>query len=192
MWVDGPSSELCISNEPADQKPPAVDDKPTLHLTNGLAWQLKCDGSILYGSLTRPPSNDRGLCQFARKASLFAGHAIAAKDARSRRSFVRIGAAGMASVGLPQVLRAQQQSAALGANRKDTRVILVWIDGGPGHMDLYDMKPDAPPAYRGIWLPIKTNVPGMEITQLFPKQAKVADKFSIVRSLHHEIGRAHV
>ena len=50
------------------------------------------------------------------------------------------------------------------------------------------MKPEAPPEYRGIWRPIKTNVPGMEITELFPLQAKVADKFSIVRSLHHDTG----
>jgi hypothetical protein len=55
-------------------------------------------------------------------------------------------------------------------------------------MDLYDMKPDAPAEYRGIWKPIHTNVPGFDISELFPKQAKVADKFSIVRSLHHDTG----
>src|SRR5687767_6037602 len=55
-------------------------------------------------------------------------------------------------------------------------------------MDMYDMKPEAPAEYRGIWRPIKTNVPGIEITELFPLQAKLADKFSIVRSLHHNDG----
>ena len=55
-------------------------------------------------------------------------------------------------------------------------------------MDMYDMKPEAPAEYRGIWTPIPTNVPGMEITELFPLQAKIADKFSIVRSLHHDTG----
>ncbi len=55
-------------------------------------------------------------------------------------------------------------------------------------MDTYDMKPEAPSEYRGLWRPIPTNVPGFEITELFPKQAKVADKFSIVRSLHHDTG----
>ena len=59
---------------------------------------------------------------------------------------------------------------------------------GPGHMDMYDMKPEAPLEYRGIWSPIRTNVSGIEISELFPKQAKVADKFSIVRSLHHDTG----
>ena len=50
------------------------------------------------------------------------------------------------------------------------------------------MKPEAPAEYRGIWKPIPTNVPGMELTELFPLQAKIADKFSIVRSLHHDSG----
>ena len=50
------------------------------------------------------------------------------------------------------------------------------------------MKPDAPAEYRGIWKPIRTRVPGFDITELFPKQAKVTDKFSIVRSLHHDTG----
>ncbi|MGN6544473.1 MAG: DUF1501 domain-containing protein [Aureliella sp.] len=108
-------------------------------------------------------------------------------DGLSRRSFVQVGVAGMASVGLADVLRAREESA-VGGSRKDTSVILIWLDGGPGHMDMYDMKPEAPVEYRGIWRPIRTNVPGIEITELFPRQAKVADKFSIVRSLHHDNG----
>jgi hypothetical protein len=106
----------------------------------------------------------------------------------SRRSFVQLGVAGMASVGLPQVLRAKEASVVAGAAKKDTSVILLWVDGGPSHMDLYDMKPNAPTEYRGIWMPIRTNVPGIEISELFPLQAKCADKFSIVRSLYHNQG----
>src|SRR5712692_10561882 len=55
-------------------------------------------------------------------------------------------------------------------------------------MDLSDLKPDAPAEYRGIWKPIHTKVPGFDISELFPKQAQVTDKFSIVRSLHHDTG----
>jgi hypothetical protein len=55
-------------------------------------------------------------------------------------------------------------------------------------MDMYDMKPDAPAEYRGIWNPIRTKVPGFDITELFPKQAMVTDKFSVVRSLYHNTG----
>jgi hypothetical protein len=106
----------------------------------------------------------------------------------TRRSFVQLGLAGMATAGLPQILQARETSQTLGRPKKDTSVIMLWLDGGPSHMDLYDLKPDAPAEYRGLWNPIRTNVPGMEISELFPRQAKVADKFSIIRSLHHDNG----
>ena len=109
-------------------------------------------------------------------------------DGFSRRSFLQIGVAGMAATGLSQVLQAKEASAAAGVTPKETSVILLWLDGGPSHMDLYDLKPEAPAEYRGIWSPIRTNVPGIEIGELFPLQAKIADKFSIVRSLHHNTG----
>jgi len=101
----------------------------------------------------------------------------------SRRHFIRLGMAGVAGLSLPGILQARN-----GRPSKDTRVILIWLDGGPSHMDMYDMKPEAPPEWRGLWRPIKTNVAGMQISELFPRQAKVADKFSIVRSLHHGNG----
>jgi hypothetical protein len=101
---------------------------------------------------------------------------------------LQLGVAGVASVSLADVLRAKAQSAEAGVPPKDTAVILLWLDGGPSHLDTYDMKPDAPSEFRGMWRPIKTNVPGIEFTELFPLQAKVADKFSIVRSLYHNDG----
>jgi uncharacterized protein (DUF1501 family) len=107
-------------------------------------------------------------------------------DGLHRRSFLQIGVAGLASLGLADLLRAR--AAAESPRTKDTSVILLWLDGGPSHLDLYDMKPEAPAEYRGIWKPIRTNVPGIEVTELFPKQARVADKFSLVRSLHHDTG----
>ncbi len=109
-------------------------------------------------------------------------------DGMSRRSFLALGVAGMASLGLPALLRAKEQSAAAGIPTKDTSVILIWLDGGPSHMDLYDMKPEAPEEYRGIWKPIRTKVPGFDITEMFPKQAQITDMFSMVRSLHHDTG----
>ena len=109
-------------------------------------------------------------------------------DGMSRRSFVQLGMAGMASIGLPQILRAKEDSVATGTSSKKTSIILLWLDGGPSHIDLYDLKPEAPAECRGIWNPIRTNVDGMEISELFPLQAKCADKFSLVRSLHHGTG----
>jgi hypothetical protein len=102
----------------------------------------------------------------------------------SRRSFLQLGVAGIASLGLPGLLRARESS----SEPKDTRVILFWLDGGPSHMDTYDMKPEAPAEYRGFWRPIATTVPGMQVTEMFPRHAKVADKFSIIRSLWHNDG----
>jgi hypothetical protein len=109
-------------------------------------------------------------------------------DGLSRRSFVQLGVAGMASVGLAGVLRAREQSPAGDEARRSTSAILIWLDGGPSHLDLYDMKPQAPAEVRGIWSPIPTNVPGIEISELFPRQAKVANKFSLIRSLYHDTG----
>src|SRR4051794_3473412 len=62
-------------------------------------------------------------------------------DGVDRRNFLQLGVAGMAAVGLPQLLRAKD---APDSSRKNTSVILIWLDGGPGHLDMYDMKPDAP------------------------------------------------
>ncbi|MDG2383213.1 MAG: DUF1501 domain-containing protein [Pirellulaceae bacterium] len=107
-------------------------------------------------------------------------------DGLNRRSFVQLGIAGMASIGLPRWLQAREQLTSAKSNQRSA--ILIWLDGGPGHLDTYDMKPTAPAEYRGIWRPIRTNVTGIELTELFPRQAKIADKFSIVRSLHHDTG----
>ncbi len=109
-------------------------------------------------------------------------------DGASRRDFLHLGVAGLAAVGLPELLRAKEASAESTRAGKGTSVILLWLDGGPSHLDMYDMKPDAPGEYRGIWKPIRTKVPGFDITELYPKQAKVTDKFSMVRSLHHDTG----
>ena len=109
-------------------------------------------------------------------------------DGLSRRSFVQLGVAGLGAASLANVLAAKEASQAAGVPKKDTSVILLWLDGGPSHLDLYDLKPEAPPEVRGIWNPIQTNVPGFDISEMFPLQAKVADKFSLVRSLHHDNG----
>jgi len=63
--------------------------------------------------------------------------------------------------------------------------------GGPSHLDTFDMKPDAPAEIRGPFRPIRTNVPGIEISEIFPRTARHADKFSLIRSLHHEAAPVH-
>jgi len=102
----------------------------------------------------------------------------------ARREFMRIGALGLGGLCLPELLAAQ---AASGQSPPDTSVILFWMWGGPSQLETWDMKPDAPSAYRGPFSPIATSVPGLEICELFPRQAKQAHRFSLIRSLHHEM-----
>ncbi|MCH2119199.1 MAG: DUF1501 domain-containing protein [Pirellulales bacterium] len=106
-------------------------------------------------------------------------------DGFQRRHFLQIGMAGMGSFTLPELLRAKALTAKAGAAKKDTACILLWLDGGPSHIDLYDPKPDAPAEYRGMWNPIATNVPDIHIGELLPKHAQIADKLAIIRSLRH-------
>src|SRR5437763_8824256 len=68
----------------------------------------------------------------------------------------------------------------------DTSVILLWLPGGPPHMETYDMKPDAPEEYRGNFKPIRTNVPGIDVCELLPRHARIADRFTLIRSIAHQ------
>ncbi len=106
----------------------------------------------------------------------------------SRRSLLRIGALGVGGLTLPGLLRMQSQAKAAGLAGGPVRkksVILVWLAGGPSHIDMYDMKPGAPSEYAGEFRPIRTNVKGIEISEHLPMQAKMMDKFAIVRSATH-------
>lgn len=103
----------------------------------------------------------------------------------SRRSFLQLGGAGMTALGLGGLEHARALSKPANASTTDTSVIFVWLPGGPPHMEMYDMKPDAPSDYRGEFFPIRTNVPGMDVCELMPLHAKCADKYNIIRSVHH-------
>jgi hypothetical protein len=102
----------------------------------------------------------------------------------TRRDFLRVGALSLTGISLADVLAAR---AAAGRPNDDTAVILLYLHGGPSHLETYDLKPDAPSTHRGIYRPIATNVPGIDLCDLFPLQARLADKFSLVRSLHHDV-----
>jgi hypothetical protein len=101
-------------------------------------------------------------------------------DGLSRRDFLTIGGLGMGGLALPQLLAAEAQ-AGLGKSHK--AIINIFLPGGPPHQDMFDLKPDAPAEVRGEFQPIKTNVSGIEIGELFPKIAALADKFVFIRSI---------
>ncbi len=102
-------------------------------------------------------------------------------DSLHRRDFLRIGSLGL-GLTLADVLRLRAQAPAEKPQRRKS-VILVWLGGGPSHMDTYDMKPDAPVEYRGEFKPIRTKVPGLDICELLPRQAQITDKLAIVRGI---------
>jgi len=106
-------------------------------------------------------------------------------DGISRRELIRIGALGAAGLGLPDLLRAQPAvgQAKFGSAK---RVILLFMSGGPPQQDTWDLKPDASGAARGEFRPIRTNVPGIEISEQFPMLARHADKYAIIRSVTHD------
>ncbi len=89
-------------------------------------------------------------------------------------------------LGLSDGLRLRALGANSGSGHPDTAVILVWLPGGPSHMETYDMKPNAPSEYRGIFNPIRTNVRGIEVCELLPRHAQCADKYTLIRSISHE------
>jgi hypothetical protein len=101
-------------------------------------------------------------------------------DGVTRRSFLQAGALALGGLTLGDLLRARAASPASGKLRQKS-VIMVHLSGGPSHLDMFDMKPDAPREYRGEFNPIRTNVPGIELCELMPMQAKIADKFAILR-----------
>jgi len=100
-----------------------------------------------------------------------------------RRDFLRIGGLGLCGVTMLDVLRARAHPAPEPARQpKAKHMICVWLGGGPPHTDMFDMKPDAPADHRGEFKPIKTNVPGIDICELMPRLARLADKYTIIRS----------
>jgi hypothetical protein len=101
-------------------------------------------------------------------------------DGLSRRNFLKIGAFG-AGLSLAEMLRLQANAGTRSSANK--AAIMIFLPGGPSHIDMYDLKPEAPAEYRGEFKPIKTNVPGVEICELFPRQAQMWDKLSCIRSL---------
>ena len=103
----------------------------------------------------------------------------------NRRSFLEIGSIGLGGLGLSDLFRLRCLAGDTSLSN-DTAVIFIWMPGGFPHMETYDMKPDAPSEYRGPYMPIKTNVAGIEVSELLPLHAQIADKYSIIRSITHD------
>lgn len=101
-----------------------------------------------------------------------------------RREFLRFGLGGLLPLSLADLNRLRAANTNPTSEEK-TAIILVWLIGGASHLETYDPKPDAPSEYRGPFHPIQTNVPGLDICELLPRHAKIANLFTTVRSLVH-------
>ena len=108
----------------------------------------------------------------------------------TRRDFMQVGALGAVGLTLPQYLAAREQVAT--SDKDDERAcILIFNLGAPSQLDTFDMKPDAPSEIRGPFKPINTNATDIQISEIFPRHAKIADKFSLVRSCFHSGAAVH-
>jgi len=107
-------------------------------------------------------------------------------EGMTRRGFLKIGSLGLAGLTLPDLLRLRAAEAAAGKEVADTAVIQLWCGGGPTQIETYDPKPDAPAEYRGPLKPIRTKVSGIDICEVFHRQAQLADKLAIIRSCAHK------
>src|SRR5262249_34146940 len=103
-------------------------------------------------------------------------------DGLDRRSFLKIGAFG-AGLTLADMLRAKAMGSSSPATSTNKSAIMIYLPGGPSHMDMYDLKPEAPMEYRGEFRPIQTNVVGVQISEHFPRQARMWDKLATIRSI---------
>lgn len=110
-------------------------------------------------------------------------------DGLRRRDFLHAGSVGMLGLGLPGFLGLKARGAVETA--RDVNVIMLFLVGGPSHLDTWDMKPGAGSEFRGPYRPIKTNVTGVEISEIFPRMARHADKYAILRTLHHSAAAVH-
>ena len=107
----------------------------------------------------------------------------------SRRDMLRIGGATFFGLTVPQLFRAQAQ-AAPAKPAKAKQVLLVWMYGGPSQIDMFDLKPNAKKdVVRPLFKPIQTRLPGLQVSELLPRMARIADKYTVLRSMwagsHH-------
>src|SRR5437762_898571 len=107
----------------------------------------------------------------------------------SRRQVLQAGAISWLGLGLPALLRADDQRRDLSASAD--ACILVFLNGGPSHLDMWDMKPAAPAEVRGPFKPIATSLPGVQLSEHLPRLARHLHRCALVRSVHHSVNNAH-
>src|SRR5436309_15665753 len=109
----------------------------------------------------------------------------------SRRRVLQAGGIGLLGLSLPRLLHAEARQRQTGRKRHADACILVFLNGGPSHLDMWDMKPNAPKEVRGEFKPIATTVPGIQLSEHLPRLARAMHHCALVRSVRHSVNNAH-
>jgi hypothetical protein len=104
---------------------------------------------------------------------------------------LQIGGASLLGLSLPGLLRARPQPGDAAAHASADHLIVIFLNGGPSHLDMWDMKPSAPVEIRGEFQPISTSVPGVQFSEHLPRLARHMHQCTVVRSVHHSVNNAH-
>jgi hypothetical protein len=109
----------------------------------------------------------------------------------SRRHLLQAGAIGYLGLSLPQLLRAERVATPVGAKSRADSCILIFLNGGPSHLDMWDLKPQAPAEIRGEFKPIPTSLTGVQFGEHLPRMAKWMHQCTLIRSAHHGVNNSH-
>ncbi|HEY2251829.1 MAG TPA: DUF1501 domain-containing protein, partial [Planctomycetaceae bacterium] len=109
----------------------------------------------------------------------------------NRRKILQAGSLGLTGLTLPKLLWADAARQAVGTKARADRCILVFLDGGPSHLDMWDMKPEAPVEIRGEFQSIDTSLSGVRFSEHLPRLARHMHRSTLVRSAHHSVNNAH-
>ena len=116
---------------------------------------------------------------------------LSLQNTLSRRRWLQTGTASLGALGLADLLRLQAFAAGSADKPKADACIVLFLNGGPSHLDMWDLKPDAPAGVRGEFKSIATSVPGYHVGEHMPKLAQQMHRFTVVRSMHHRVNNAH-
>jgi len=109
----------------------------------------------------------------------------------SRRRLLQVGGLGLMGISLPRLLEARAAASVDSLSPRADACVLIFLNGGPSHLDMWDMKPDAPDGIRGEFNPIATSLPGYQMGEMLPRLARHMHRATVVRSMHHTVNNAH-
>lgn len=109
----------------------------------------------------------------------------------SRREWLRVGSLGAAGLTLPRLLAGAESNRSLGLQPKADSCVIIHLNGGPSHLDMWDLKPEAPAEVRGEFQPIESSLIGVPISEHLPGLAKHMHRVTLIRSMHHSVNNSH-